>query len=110
LWYADYLLEPLRQILPGRSDEKRTGIPAGQGRSEQRENAPQSDWTEYYASLLNYPQTSMTGIEPGGTLSLELKVVIRCRDFRHRRFYGEVLGLPVLGLGVKRAGRAASLV
>lgn len=61
LWYADYLLEPLRKILDEGLTKSELVYLLVKVDREQRESAPQADWTEYYAEfcLLNYPQASL---------------------------------------------------
>ena len=64
LWYADYLLDPLRQILQVDLTKSELVYLLVKVDREQRENAPHENWTEYYASfcLLNYPSTAATEI------------------------------------------------
>lgn len=58
LWYADYLLEPLREILQADLTKSELVYLLVRVDREQRESAPQANWTEYYADfcLLNIPQ------------------------------------------------------
>jgi NAD(P)H-hydrate epimerase len=59
LWYADYLLDPLREILKTDLTKSELVYLLVRVDREQRESAPQADWTEYYAEfcMLNIPQT-----------------------------------------------------
>lgn len=60
LWYADYLLEPLRRILQVDMTKSELVYLLVKVDREQRESAPQADWTDYYATfcLLNFPQAA----------------------------------------------------
>jgi hypothetical protein len=67
LWYAGYLLEPLRQLLQVDLTKSELVYLLVRVDREQRANAPQADWTVYYASffLEQYPQATMKN-EPNG--------------------------------------------
>lgn len=60
LWYADYLLEPLREILQADLTKSELVYLLVRVDRELQENAPNANWTEYYADfcLLNIPQSS----------------------------------------------------
>ena len=62
LWYAGYLLEPLREILQADLTKSELVYLLVRVDREQRESAPHADWTDYYADfcLLNIPQAPVT--------------------------------------------------
>lgn len=61
LWYAGYLLEPIRQLLQIELTKSELVYLLVRVDREQRANAPQADWTEYYASFLlqQYPPANL---------------------------------------------------